>query len=255
MKSCAATRSNSRPRSITCAQEDRGGQRARRLPPGLRRQNADAVAALRERKFRKEKPFALMAKNLEVGAAAWSNLTPTRKRCCTSVARPIVLAPRKDANCPASLRKIRTRRDAALHAAASSAVRRGRARGAGDDQRQSFQRTDRLSKMKTRSSNSPASPTRFLIGERPIARRVDDSVARVGVFGPAILRRARGYAPGVAATFPTSRPILGARRGPQEHDHAGRRWPGVRQPAHRRSRSLRIVLRVPRNHPRPARDV
>ena len=24
----------------------------------------------------------------------------------------------------------------------------------------------------------------FLIGDRPIARRVDDSVARVGVFGP-----------------------------------------------------------------------
>jgi hydrogenase maturation protein HypF len=52
----------------------------------------------------------------------------------------------------------------------------------------------------------------FLIGERPIARRVDDSVARVGTFGPAILRRSRGYAPGAVATFPvkasTSRPIL-----------------------------------------------
>ena len=35
----------------------------------------------------------------------------------------------------------------------------------------------------------------FLKGERPIARRVDDSVARVGVFGPMILRRSRGYAP------------------------------------------------------------
>ncbi len=39
----------------------------------------------------------------------------------------------------------------------------------------------------------------FLAGERPIARRVDDSVARVGAFGPAILRRARGYAPGAVA--------------------------------------------------------
>jgi hydrogenase maturation protein HypF len=48
----------------------------------------------------------------------------------------------------------------------------------------------------------------FLIGERPIVRRVDDSVARVGVFGPAILRRARGYAPSAAARFPTKRPIL-----------------------------------------------
>src|SRR4029077_15902423 len=32
----------------------------------------------------------------------------------------------------------------------------------------------------------------FLIGERPIARRVDDSVARAGAFGPVILRRSRG---------------------------------------------------------------
>jgi len=32
----------------------------------------------------------------------------------------------------------------------------------------------------------------FLVGERPIARRVDDSVARAGALGPVILRRARG---------------------------------------------------------------
>ncbi len=48
----------------------------------------------------------------------------------------------------------------------------------------------------------------FLIGQRPIARRVDDSVARVGAFGPAVLRRARGYAPGAVTTLPVSRPIL-----------------------------------------------
>ncbi len=48
----------------------------------------------------------------------------------------------------------------------------------------------------------------FLIGQRPIARRVDDSVARAGVFGPAILRRARGYAPGAVASLPVERPIL-----------------------------------------------
>ena len=43
----------------------------------------------------------------------------------------------------------------------------------------------------------------FLIGERPIARRVDDSVARVTSLGPAILRRARGLAPQAVATLPT----------------------------------------------------
>jgi hydrogenase maturation protein HypF len=44
----------------------------------------------------------------------------------------------------------------------------------------------------------------FLIGERPIARRVDDSVVRNG----AILRRARGYAPGSVARIPSARPVL-----------------------------------------------
>ena len=46
----------------------------------------------------------------------------------------------------------------------------------------------------------------FLIGERPIARRIDDSVDPPGVFGPIILRRARGYAPGAVAKLPTKRP-------------------------------------------------
>jgi hydrogenase maturation protein HypF len=48
----------------------------------------------------------------------------------------------------------------------------------------------------------------LLIGQRPIARRVDDSVVRAGSFGPAILRRARGYAPGAVTSLPTRQPIL-----------------------------------------------
>jgi hydrogenase maturation protein HypF len=51
----------------------------------------------------------------------------------------------------------------------------------------------------------------FLIGERPIARRVDDSVVRLAARdarGPVILRRARGYAPGAVARLPAGRPIL-----------------------------------------------
>jgi hydrogenase maturation protein HypF len=48
----------------------------------------------------------------------------------------------------------------------------------------------------------------FLVGERPIARRVDDSVVRVGPLAPTVLRRSRGYAPGAVATIPSERPIL-----------------------------------------------
>jgi hydrogenase maturation protein HypF len=48
----------------------------------------------------------------------------------------------------------------------------------------------------------------FLIGERRIARRVDDSIARAGVYGPSVLRSARGYAPRAVTVFPTKWPIL-----------------------------------------------
>jgi hydrogenase maturation protein HypF len=48
----------------------------------------------------------------------------------------------------------------------------------------------------------------MLVGERPIARRVDDSVVHATAFGPVIVRRARGYAPGVVAPLPSTTPIL-----------------------------------------------
>jgi hydrogenase maturation protein HypF len=48
----------------------------------------------------------------------------------------------------------------------------------------------------------------FLIGQRPIARRVEDSVARAGAFGPVVLRRARGYSPGAVASLPAEGPVL-----------------------------------------------
>src|SRR5579863_1467220 len=54
--------------------------------------NPEAVTAMRVRKFRKEKPFALMAKNLEV-AREVVDLTAESEALMNSVARPIVLAP------------------------------------------------------------------------------------------------------------------------------------------------------------------
>ena len=48
----------------------------------------------------------------------------------------------------------------------------------------------------------------FLTGEREIARRVDDSVAAAGPYGPVVLRHARGGAPAAIARLPTRRPTL-----------------------------------------------
>ena len=58
-----------RSRAALRAGRDRGGQGARRLPPRLPRGDEEAVAALRARKHREDKPFALMAPDLEAARA------------------------------------------------------------------------------------------------------------------------------------------------------------------------------------------
>ena len=56
--------------------------------------NSAAVAALRDRKYRKEKPFALMTKDLQL-ARALVELSSEAEKLLTSTPRPIVLAPAK----------------------------------------------------------------------------------------------------------------------------------------------------------------
>ena len=79
----------------------------------------------------------------------------------------------------------------------------------------------------------------FLVGERPIARRVDDSVAALGPAAGGAAPRARLRAGG-GRRCPRSARSLPRRRS-QERGDAGRRRPGLREPAHRRSRSLRSL--------------
>jgi hydrogenase maturation protein HypF len=168
--------------------------------------NAEAVGAMRDRKYRKEKPFALMVKNIAV-ARSLVDLGPQAEALLNSVARPIVLAPAK-VEMPGvapdnddlgvmlpytPLQYLLFAADAPEILVMTSANR--------SSEPIAYQDKDALQQLSGIADG-------FLVGERPIARRVDDSVARVGAFGPAILRRARGYAPGAAATFPTNRPIL-----------------------------------------------
>jgi hydrogenase maturation protein HypF len=168
--------------------------------------NAAAVAALRERKYRKEKPFALMAKNIAL-ARTLIDVSPAAKSLLTSVARPIVLAPAKvqfaevaPDNHEMGVMLPYTPLHHLLFAAGApdvlvmtSANRSSEPIAYEDDDAR-----NRLAEI----------ADSFLLGERPIARRVDDSVVRAGAFGPVILRRARGYAPGAVAALPTQRPIL-----------------------------------------------
>ncbi len=168
--------------------------------------NPAANAALRERKFRKEKPFALMAKDLDA-ARSLIELSADAEALLTSIPRPIVLAPAKlrlegvaPGNNELGVMLPYTPLQHLLFAAgAPEALTMTSANRSSEPI--AYEDRDALERL---SGIADA----FLIGERPIARRVDDSVARVGVFGPTILRRARGYAPGAVARLPVQRPIL-----------------------------------------------
>jgi len=168
--------------------------------------NADAVQALRNRKYRKEKPFALMAKNLDV-ARGLIQISAEIEAVLTSAARPIVIAPAKiglagvaPENHELGVMLPYTPLHHLLFAAGApetlvmTSANRSSEPIAFDDS----EALERLADI----------ADAFLIGERPIARRVDDSIARAGVFGPTVLRRARGYAPSAVAVFPSKRPIL-----------------------------------------------
>jgi hydrogenase maturation protein HypF len=168
--------------------------------------DATAVAALRDRKFRKEKPFALMARDLEV-ARAVVELSPDAEALLVSPAAPIVLAPGRvvlphvapDTD-ELGVMLPYTPLHHLLFAAAAPAL------------------------LVMTSANRSSEPIAYedadarrrlagladalLLGERPIARRVEDSVVRCGPLGPVVLRRSRGYAPGAVAELPVGRPVL-----------------------------------------------
>jgi hydrogenase maturation protein HypF len=168
--------------------------------------NPATVGAMRERKYRKEKPFAVMVKDMDA-ARTVIEVSPKVEALLTSAARPIVLAAAKSElpgvapdNDDLGVMLPYTPLHHLLFAAGApdvlvmTSANRSSEPIAYDEQ-DAF---DRLACV----------ADAFLVGERPIARRVDDSVARAGTFGPAILRRSRGYAPGAVANLPITRPLL-----------------------------------------------
>ena len=168
--------------------------------------NEAAVSRLRERKFRKEKPFALMARDLPT-ARALVELSPEAEVLLTSAAAPIVLALGR-----AALPGVAPDTDelgvmlpyTPLHhllfasGAPEVLVMTSANRSSEPIAYVDGDARERLAGL----------ADGFLVGERPIARRVEDSVVRCGSLGPVMLRRGRGYAPGAVAALPTSRPIL-----------------------------------------------
>ena len=168
--------------------------------------NIAAIAALRERKFRRERPFAVMTNNVAT-ARQVVILDAASEALLASSARPIVLAEARE-----HLSGVAPdNRDLGVMLPYAPLHHLLFAAGAPDA-------------LVVTSANRSSEPIAyedddalellggiadvFLIGERAIARRIDDSVARVVARVPAVLRHARGLAPQAVATLPTSRPIL-----------------------------------------------
>ncbi|MEA2293413.1 MAG: hydrogenase maturation protein HypF [Solirubrobacteraceae bacterium] len=164
-----------------------------------------AVARLRARKHREEKPFALMARDL---AAAWHLVHPSDAAgaTLTSRERPIVVAPRRpDARVAAAVAP----RSADLGVMlpytplhhlllADAGGPLVMTSGNVSDEPIAFHDDDAHDRL------APIADL-FLVNDRPIRTRVDDSVVR----GPVLLRRSRGHAP-AALPLPVAarRPVL-----------------------------------------------
>lgn len=169
-------------------------------------ENKEAVWELRRRKRRGAKPFALMVKDIET-AKTLIDISAEEEELLTSPARPIVLARARrllSGVAPDNsdlgvmlpytpLHHLLFHFDTPHVLVMTSANRSGEPIIYEDDKA-----------IKALEGIADA----WLIGERPIARRVDDSVVRVSPFGLAVIRRARGYAPLPVAQLPSNQPIL-----------------------------------------------
>jgi hydrogenase maturation protein HypF len=168
--------------------------------------NDTAVTAMRERKYRKERPFAVMAADLDT-ARTLVELDDASERLLSSIERPIVLAParvelagvapgNRDLGIMlpyAPLHHLLFAAGAPRVLVMTSANRSSEPIAFDDDD--------------ARASLSGIADA-MLVGERPIARRIDDSIVRVAPGVRVVLRRARGIAPQVVATLPKTGPIL-----------------------------------------------
>jgi hydrogenase maturation protein HypF len=157
--------------------------------------NGEAVSRLRERKPRKDKPFAIMVRDLGQ-ARVLCEVPPEAERLLASPEAPIVLLRRRPgapvagnvAPCNPNLGIMLPYTP--LHHLLLREVDFPVVATSGNltdepictDEQEAFQRLGHVADL-------------FLVHNRPIARHVDDSVAWILLGEPRLLRRARGYAP------------------------------------------------------------
>ena len=168
-----------------------------------------AVAALRARKHREDKPFAVMAADLPA-ARQLAEIGETAVALLTSPARPIVLLPRQPGAAVALAAAPGNRQLGVmlpytpLHHLLLEAVARPIVLTSGNVSDEPIVYRDDEAR-ETLKGIADA----FLTHDRAIHVRTDDSVARAFRGRPMLLRRSRGYVPeplAVATGFP--RPVL-----------------------------------------------
>ncbi len=168
--------------------------------------SAKGVVHLRERKHRPAKPFAVMVRNLEE-ARSLASVSVEEATQLASSARPVVLLHRHDAiplSCSVApgLNSVGIMLPSTpLHRLLLEAVGRPLVMTSGN-----------LSEEPIATANDEARQRLsdvadgFLLHDREIVTRYDDSVLRVVGREPVLLRRARGFAP-LPLTLPTASPV------------------------------------------------
>ena len=168
--------------------------------------NDKVINELRERKFRKEKPFAVMASSIDK-ARLLVDMTDAHEAVLSSIARPIVLAPSKISTgtlAPGIHELGLMLPYTPLHTmlfdsgAPDPLVLTSANQSSEPIAYRDEDAFDRISEI----------ADAFLVGQRPIQRRVDDSVVSIRNNAPFVILRARGYAPSSVATVNTKQPIL-----------------------------------------------
>jgi len=175
-----------------------------------RAEDEGAVARLRARKHREDKPFALMAPSLE-SARELVELGPDEEELLRGRERPIVIARRRPGARVARAVAPRSRDlgvmlpYSPLHQLllADAGTPLVMTSGNVSDEPIAYEDADALRRL------APIADV-FLVHDRPIHMRTDDSVVRSRAPGaPLILRRSRGYVPGsVALPLAARRPLL-----------------------------------------------
>ncbi|HOF86956.1 MAG TPA: carbamoyltransferase HypF [Armatimonadota bacterium] len=172
----------------------------------------DAVRRLRARKGREAKPFALMAPSLDAARELCEVSADEARLLCASAAPMVLLRSRLDGVSPSSISPAIAPGNpylgvmlpyTPLHHLLLAELGFAVVATSGNRSDEPICTDEREALIRLHGIADA-----FLVHDRPIARHVDDSIARVILGREQVLRRARGYAPLPAPLPGATRPLL-----------------------------------------------